>query len=151
MVDLLELDNPVAQLGQGDIFGEMTCMSLYPRSATVRAKTDCVMLEMLRNVLDVIQRNKTLRADLKSNYRKRALEDHPCVRSPSVCISTLSSDFIETLAQKVELIRLTPKGEVLCRGRAMRRQKPVLMVRIGFVKMVEEHPAAAIVWCLPTS
>ena len=27
--------------------------------ATVRAKTDCVMLEMLRNVLDVMQKNKT--------------------------------------------------------------------------------------------
>src|SRR5207253_2221989 len=72
----LSYDNPVAELGPGDIFGEMTCMSLYPRSATVRARTDCVMLEMLRNVLDVIQRNKTLRAELEINYRKRALEDH---------------------------------------------------------------------------
>ena len=39
-------------------------MSLYPRSATVRAATDCVMFEMLRNVLDIIQRNKTLKAQL---------------------------------------------------------------------------------------
>ncbi len=37
----LPYDNPVAQLGPGDLFGEMTCMSLYPRSATVRAATDC--------------------------------------------------------------------------------------------------------------
>src|SRR5271163_2314756 len=39
--------NPIAELEAGDLFGEMTCMNQYPRSATVRAKTDCVMLEML--------------------------------------------------------------------------------------------------------
>ena len=51
-------------------------MSYYPRSATVRAKTDCVMLEMLRNVLDILQRNKTFRAQLERNYRARALDTH---------------------------------------------------------------------------
>ncbi len=72
----LPYDHPVATLGPGDLFGEMTCISLYPRSATVRAATDCVMFEMLRNVLDIIQRNKTLKAQLDANYRKRALDDH---------------------------------------------------------------------------
>ena len=72
----LPYDNPVAELGPGDLFGEMTCMSLYPRSATVAATTDCVMYEMLRNVLDIMQRNKTLKAQLDEKYRRRALEDH---------------------------------------------------------------------------
>ena len=70
------VSGPAATLGPGDLFGEMTCMSLYPRSATVRATEDCVMIEMLRNVLDIMLRNKTLRAQLDFNYRKRALEDH---------------------------------------------------------------------------
>ena len=48
----LDYNHPVAELGPGDLFGEMTCMNFYPRSATVRAETDCTMLEMLRNVLD---------------------------------------------------------------------------------------------------
>ena len=68
----LPYDNPIAELNPGDMFGEMTCMSYYPRSATVRARTDCVMLEMLRNVLDILQRNKTFRAQLERNYRARA-------------------------------------------------------------------------------
>ena len=72
----LPYDNPIAELNPGDMFGEMTCMSYYPRSATVRARTDCVMLEMLRNVLDILQRNKTFRAQLERNYRARALDSH---------------------------------------------------------------------------
>jgi CRP-like cAMP-binding protein len=135
----LSREKPVAELGQGDIFGEMTCISLYPRSATVRAKVDCVMLEMLRNVLDVIQRNKTLRAELEKNYRKRALEDH--LRSVPL-FATLSPDFIDELAGTVELVRYS-KGEVLCR-----QGDPAMnffLVRIGFVKIVEEHPGGDLV------
>jgi CRP-like cAMP-binding protein len=135
----LSLDNPVAELGEGDIFGEMTCMSLYPRSATVRAKTDCVMLEMLRNVLDVIQRNKTLRAEIEKNYRKRALEDH--LRTVPL-FATLSPDFIEQLAGKVELVRYS-RGEILCRQGEEARN--FFLVRIGFVKMVESHAGGDLV------
>jgi CRP-like cAMP-binding protein/flavoprotein len=129
----LSSDNPVAELGQGDIFGEMTCMSLYPRSATVRAKTDCTMLEMLRNVLDVIRRNKTLGAEIEKNYRKRALEDH--LRNVPL-FASLSPEFMEQLARNVELVRYS-KGEVLCRQGEPARS--FFLVRIGFVKMVETH------------
>jgi CRP-like cAMP-binding protein len=135
----LPLDNPVAELKQGDIFGEMTCMSLYPRSATVRAKTDCTMLEMLRNVLDVIQRNKTLRAEIEKNYRKRALEDH--LRTVPL-FASLTPDFIEQLAAKVELVRYS-KGEVLCREGDTATS--FFLVRIGFVKMAEDHPGGELV------
>src|SRR5207244_13112482 len=70
----LAYDRPVAQLGPGDLFGEMTCMSFYPRSATARAATRIVVLEMLRTVLDLLQKNKTFRAKLDTEYRHRALE-----------------------------------------------------------------------------
>ncbi len=36
----LAYDKPVAQLGPGELFGEMTCLIFYPRSATVRAVED---------------------------------------------------------------------------------------------------------------
>ena len=39
----LSYDHPSAELGAGELFGEMTCMSFYPRSASVRAATDCVV------------------------------------------------------------------------------------------------------------
>ncbi|HUK31435.1 MAG TPA: 2Fe-2S iron-sulfur cluster-binding protein, partial [Candidatus Acidoferrum sp.] len=72
----LAYGNPVAQLGPGDLFGEMTCMNFYPRSATVVAETDVIAYEMLRNVLDIMLKNKTFRAQLDETYRRRALENH---------------------------------------------------------------------------
>jgi CRP-like cAMP-binding protein/ferredoxin len=135
----LPYDNPIATLGPGDLFGEMTCMSLYPRSATVRAATDCVMLEMLRNVLDIIQRNKTLKAQLDANYRKRALDDH--LRSVPM-FASLTQDFIDLLRDKVELVRYT-KGEVIVRQGDI--ADAFYLVRLGFVKVSEPHPGGDLV------
>jgi CRP-like cAMP-binding protein/Fe-S-cluster-containing hydrogenase component 2 len=114
------------------LFGEMTCMSYYPRSATVRAKTDCVMLEMLRNVLDILQRNKTFRAQLERNYRVRALDSH--LRSVPI-FAPLTKDFVDHLRDRVELLRFSP-GQVICRqGDAA---DSFYLIRIGFVKVSEE-------------
>ena len=135
----LDFANPTAELGPGDLFGEMTCMSLYPRSATVRASTDCVMYEMLRNVLDIIQRNKTMRAKLDANYRKRALDDH--LRTVPI-FASLSEDFIDELRNKVELVRFS-KGDSICRQGEI--ADSFYLVRIGFVKVAEEHPGGELV------
>ncbi len=129
----LPYDNPIAQLGEGDLFGEMTCMSFYPRSATVRAKTDCVMLEMLRNVLDVMQKNKTFRAQLEANYRGRALGTH--LRSVPI-FSTISEDFIDILRDRVELIRYAP-GQVICAEGDP--ADSFYLIRIGFVRVSQMH------------
>jgi CRP-like cAMP-binding protein len=127
----LPFDNPIAQLGPGDLFGEMTCMSFYPRSATVRAKTETVMLEMLRNVLDVMQKNKTFRAQLEANYRGRALSTH--LRSVPM-FAGLSEDFIDLLRERVELVRYAP-GQVICH-----EGEPAdsfYLIRIGFVRVAQ--------------
>ena len=135
----LPYDNPVATLGPGDLFGEMTCMSLYPRSATVQAATDCVMLEMLRNVLDIIQRNKTLKAQLDAKYRQRALDDH--LRTVPM-FASLTQDFIDVLRNKVELVRYS-KGDVICRQGDI--ADSFYLVRLGFVKISEPHPGGDLV------
>ncbi len=128
----LPYDNPIATLHAGDLFGEMTCMSFYPRSATVRARTDCVMLEMLRNVLDVMQKNKTFRATLEKNYRARALGTH--LRSVPI-FSSISEDFVELLRDRVDLVRFAP-GEVICEEGAP--ADAFYLVRIGFVKVSQK-------------
>ncbi|HXR09352.1 MAG TPA: cyclic nucleotide-binding domain-containing protein [Candidatus Acidoferrales bacterium] len=135
----LSYGNPVAELGPGDLFGEMTCMNFYPRSATVRAESDVVAFEMLRNVLDIMMKNKTFRAQIEQNYRRRALETH--LRGVPM-FAELSPDFIEHLKESVELVRYAP-GQVIARqGDAA---DSFYLVRIGFVKISEEYPGGELV------
>jgi hypothetical protein len=102
-------------------------------------QTDCVMLEMLRNVLDILQKNKTFRAELDRKYRARALETH--LKSVPV-LSSMPQDFIEYLRDRVELTRFSP-GEVIVRqGDAA---DAFYLVRLGFVKVSERHPGGDVV------
>ena len=135
----LAYDNPVGELQEGDLFGEMTCMNYYPRSATVRARTDCTALEMLRNVLDIMRRNRAFRARVEQSYRKRALESH--LRGIPM-FSTVTPEFIAYLRDRVELRTYSP-GQVICR-----QGEPAhsfFLVRIGFVKVTEAHPGGDLI------
>ena len=135
----LPYDTPIAELTAGDLFGEMTCMSFHPRSATVRAKTPVIVLEMLRNVLDILQKNKTFRTELDRKYRQRALETH--IRSVPV-FAAMPPDFIAYLRERVALLRYSP-GEVIVRqGDAA---DAFYLVRMGFVKVSERHPGGDVV------
>src|SRR5277367_4459496 len=127
----LNYGSPVAELGAGDLFGEMTCMNFYPRSATVRAVSDVVAYEMLRNVLDIMLKNKTFRAQIDANYRRRALENH--LRGVPM-FADLAPDFIEHLKESVELQRYGPGQMITRQGDAA---DCFYLVRIGFVKISE--------------
>ncbi len=135
----LSYGNPVAELGPGDLFGEMTCMNFYPRSATVRAESDVVAYEMLRNVLDIMMKNKNFRAQIDQNYRKRALENH--LRGVPM-FAELAPDFIEHLKQSVELVRYAPSQVIAQQGEPA---DAFYLVRIGFVKISEGYPGGELV------
>ena len=135
----LPYDNPIAQIGAGELFGEMTCMSFHPRSATVRAKTRVVVLEMLRNVLDILQKNKTFRAELDRKYRQRALETH--LKSVPT-FAGMPDDFIAYLRDRVELVRYSA-GEVIVRQGDT--ADAFYLVRLGFVKISERRAGGELV------
>jgi CRP-like cAMP-binding protein/Pyruvate/2-oxoacid:ferredoxin oxidoreductase delta subunit len=135
----LPYENPIAQIGAGQLFGEMTCMSFHPRSATVRANTTVVVLEMLRNVLDILQKNKTFRAELDRQYRQRALQTH--LKSVPV-FATMPADFVDYLRDRVELLRYSP-GEVIVRQGEV--ADAFYLVRLGFVKVSEHRPGGELV------
>jgi CRP-like cAMP-binding protein/Fe-S-cluster-containing dehydrogenase component len=135
----LKYDNPIDTMGEGDIFGEMTCMNNYPRAATVQADEDCTVLEMLRNVLYILQRNKHSRAWLDQRYRSRAINNH--LRGVPIFASLLGDEqrlarFTDFLRPRVDLMRLNP-GEVV-----FRQGEPAdnfYLVRIGFVKVMQSR------------
>ncbi len=135
----LKYDDPRAKLGPGDIFGEMTCMSHYPRSATVVAAEDCTVLEMLRNVLYILQRSKHSSEILEKKYLERALANAPYSMPAFAGLRDDSerqalSEFLKT---RLKLVRLTP-GEVI-----FHQDDPAdhfYLVRIGFVKVAQDRP-----------
>jgi CRP-like cAMP-binding protein len=63
---------PLARLGPGELFGEMTCRTFQPRSATVRATEPCVMVEMLRVILDMLVGTRSIDAETKASTKVKA-------------------------------------------------------------------------------
>jgi CRP-like cAMP-binding protein/Fe-S-cluster-containing dehydrogenase component len=147
--DYIPVDAPVslpygrsqATMGKGDIFGEMTCMSFYPRPATVRAAEDCTVLEMLRNVLYIMQRSPSFRRELDAKYRARTIDGH--LRSVPL-FAPLRSDearfqrIVDDLRPRVSLRRCEP-GEVILRQGAQ-AVDGLYLVRTGFVKVSQARP-----------
>ena len=131
----LPMNGQAAELGPGDLFGEMSCVSHYPRAATVRAVSDCVVLEMLRNVLDMmLQRNHGMRELLDSNYRNRTLKAH--LRNTNL-LASVSEEFLDRLKDRAELVRVL-KGHVICRQGTV--ADSLYLIRTGFVKVSEDCP-----------
>ncbi len=138
-VDLAQAD-PVATLRSGDLFGEMTCMSFYPRSATVRAETDVVALEMLRNILDILKRgSKVFKSQLDTNYKERALASH--LKSMPL-FRDLTDEFIDGLRDRIELVSYKP-GEAICKQGDCADK--LYLVRIGFVKVTQDSPGGEVI------
>lgn len=112
----LPIDKPIATLGPGELFGELAALAafkqekikrpkIYPRSATVRAKTDVEILEILPNILNnVLYNSPAFKDKLNNNYPTRALDNH--LRSVPV-FAGLSQEFRDFLRQRVELVEFT--------------------------------------------
>src|SRR5437773_2517661 len=135
----LSYGNPVAELSPGDLFGEMTCMNFYPRSATVIAESEIVAYEMLRNVLDIMLKNKAFRAQLDETYRRRALENH--LRGVPM-FADLPPEFIGHLKERVELQGFALGQVIVQQGDTA---DSFYLVRIGFVKVLEYYPGGEMV------
>ncbi len=135
----LSYENPTATLKEGDLFGEMTCLSRYPRSATVVAEEDCEILEMLQNILQICQRNPQFKKQLDDLYRKNALANH--LKSIPL-FSSLSDDFLQGLKNKVELMSYEPGTTIFSEGDTA---DAFYFVRLGFVKVTKAFPGGEMV------
>jgi Fe-S-cluster-containing hydrogenase component 2 len=140
---LLAPDRPEATLGEGDLFGEMACMNGYPRSATVRAgSAGCTVLEMQRNVLDMIRRSRSYREMMDHKFRERVVKT---MLASVPLLSGLDPAIIDELSKRVHYRRCEP-GEVMLRqgAAAVSGRNPLsegmFLVRSGFVKVTVDRP-----------
>lgn len=136
----LTAENPHAIMRPGDIVGEMGCLSLYPRSATVTALEDCVFLEMQRNVLEMLKKkSKKFNAKIEQTYRERALNEH--LRAIPE-LESLPDSYLEELKQKISLVTYEPGEVIVTEGGPVDN---FYLIRIGFVQVSKKYPGGELV------
>ena len=129
-----------AELSPGDLFGEMSCINFYPRSMNVRATEDCVMLEIIRTVLDTIRTRKgKYKEKLEKNYRERSLAQH---LNTIPLFKDLDPEFIDQLRKKVKLQDFEP-GEIIFRQGDT--PDAFYLVRRGCIKVTQLQPGGELV------
>ncbi|HUG92010.1 MAG TPA: hypothetical protein VML55_14320, partial [Planctomycetaceae bacterium] len=116
---------------EGELFGEMACMTLAPRAATVVADRDGYMLEFLRNVFNLIQRDDGYRQRILELYRKRLLSAH---LQHLRFLKHASAEQIRWLGERVEM-KIVDAGTVI-----FNEGEPsdcVYLIKTGLVQVVK--------------
>ena len=135
----LEYGRLATTLGPGEVFGEMSCLNLAPRSATVVAQVDTVCLEMLRNMYEILQRGKTFKERMERNYRSRALSGH--LRNAPLC-ELMEPQDIDHLTEVVELVNTEPGQVLFSEGDDADAPETggMYLIRLGQVKVSRKAP-----------
>jgi CRP-like cAMP-binding protein/Fe-S-cluster-containing hydrogenase component 2 len=156
----LPMNKPIAELGPGELFGEMTCRTFQPRSATVIALEPCVMVEMLRVILDMLVgtrqiseaskamskalkaptfKGTSFKAQLDEKYRQRSLETH--LRSVPL-FASVGEEFLRYLKDKVELVSYN-QSDVICKEGE--DADAFYLIRSGMVRVSQAMPGGDMV------
>lgn len=123
-------ETKMASLHEGDLFGEMSCINRVRRSATVVADQDCYLLEMMRNVLDLLQKDPDFKKRMDAVYKKRVLEGH--IRRLSIFEDLTDPEF-ELLRDNIELLEVPTGGLIF---EQFDPSDSFYVIRSGLVKVV---------------
>jgi CRP-like cAMP-binding protein/Fe-S-cluster-containing hydrogenase component 2 len=119
-----------AVLEAGEVFGEISALSRYPISATVRAASDLRLLQIRLPGLRMLQAaSKDFKKFLDTRYRERTLGRH--LRSVSL-FEDVSPAVIDAVSEKAELVAFQP-GQVIVEEGAP--ADAFFLVRGGYVKV----------------
>jgi CRP-like cAMP-binding protein/Fe-S-cluster-containing hydrogenase component 2 len=124
-------------LEKGEIFGEISALSRYPVSATVRARSDVESVMIRTPALRILQRSAPkFKEFVDRRYRARSLETH--LRYVGL-FARCSESFLRALKERVELVSYEP-GEVIVEEGSPANS--FYLVRGGYVKVSARTGAA---------
>jgi CRP-like cAMP-binding protein len=115
----------------GELVGELSCLYGTPRSATIVAKRGCYALEMLRNCLEGLYGDPTIKERLNAVYRQRVLKTH--LRGLEL-FRDLSDEVFEEVRDQVELPAFRD-GDVICDEHD--ESDSMYVVRSGVVRVLK--------------
>ena len=124
-------DSQETVLKEGELFGEMSCLYRTRRSATVVAAQDCYLLEIVRNILDMMRKDPTYRARMDEEYRKRVLDLH--LRALPM-FASLDDEMLARIRVGAELIDCAA-GTLICDEHD--QSDSMYLIRSGIVKVVK--------------
>ncbi len=138
----IQIDAPIdidyetmqAPLNEQVMFGEMSCRNGSPRSATIVADRDIFILEMLRNILDQLQRDAAFKAQFDETYKKRVLGGQ---RKLSI-FADLSDAQFESIRDKLDFLIVEP-GQILYDE--FEKSDSLYVVQRGMLKVVKKASA----------
>jgi CRP-like cAMP-binding protein/Fe-S-cluster-containing hydrogenase component 2 len=122
----------LASLSGGTFFGEMSCMSHAPRSATVIAESDAVAVSIPRHTFMKIYGDKKAAAFkglIDGLYRERALRNH---LASLAIFRGLDAKVLERIGAAAELL-IVEKGTVIAGGG--KATDGIFLVRTGHAKL----------------
>ena len=120
-----------AAICEGEVFGEMSCLTRQPRSATIVVDTDCFAIEFLRNILEQMRKDSAYNAEAEKKYRARVLEGH--VRQLSI-FRSLSTEEFKQFQDHIELVRFEPGTMIWDEGDP---SDAMYIVRSGIVQVIQ--------------
>jgi Fe-S-cluster-containing hydrogenase component 2/CRP-like cAMP-binding protein len=97
----IDFESREASMCEGDLFGEMSCLNRTPRSATVVAVADCYVLEMLRNILDALRRDKAYKDRTEKVLGERLINSY-LLESP--IFGMVGEEKLSALRGQMELV-----------------------------------------------
>jgi len=128
----------------GDVFGIDTCINFYPREATVHADEACVVVEMLRSVLDTIRDAGAAGAQLDTSYEHSAIRNQLYM---SPLFQALSAEQISVLAEASEL--LVPDSDQVREGVLYHEGETaegLYLVRAGTIKLSQQKAGGELIF-----
>lgn len=130
-------DVPVNTLSKGDTFGEIALLKDSPRTATIRAIEDLVLLRLDREDFQrLLQQNQEIRSFLDRSLNSFAIRDF--IKQFTV-LDAVPAKVLRSLVGNLEVVAIKPGETVIRQGQASDR---FYMIKSGTLRVLKSEAGA---------